>query len=176
MPTTVNLVITVRDGAELTDADKVALVSELSDLSAIIDDIVVPEMQEQEREAFASEGASIGESWPPYAVSTLRRKAAGLWNHVMTRATNQMLVETGRLEAAVGQGVEENGDSATVGVDSGSGRAYIAEIQNEGLGNVPARTFMRFTTDDVNALIMRVEDAIATRLGLAEGTIVVSLA
>lgn len=176
MPTTVTLSISLSNPDDLTDADKAAIVSELSDLSAIIDDVVVPFAQEQEREAFASEGGSIGEVWAPWADSTRRRKAANLYGDVLVGTPSRLLVDSGRLEANIGTAVDVTDTSATVGVDSGA--VPYARAQNEGNPgtNLPPRVFMRFTADDIDTLIQRVEDAIALRAGVPIGSIVVSVA
>jgi len=140
-------------------SDLPALLQEFQDLQPELDDVIQPFLVSQEQTAFQTHGASIGEVWAP---------ASDAWvNYKKTHGfSTDTLHYTEALSQSIGTASEQTGNSITVGTDV----PYAPYLQNK----MPNRVFMKLTDDDIEALILRLQEFIASRCGVPAAAVLIT--
>ena len=109
-------------------------------------------LQNIELEAWKTDGASIGVTWPDYSPNTRRH-------------SNKMLYETGRLRDSIGSKVEFTNNSVYVGLDDTA--CFYGPIHNQGSGRLPARIMIGILPSQIETLRAMLENYLMRELGLS---------
>jgi phage virion morphogenesis protein len=172
MSQTITLSISLVNPGALNASDLTALLEELGDLTPVLEEVVAPALQQQEQEAFQTQGVSIGSPWADNDPRWVQWKSEHGYS-------TELLHMTGALAASIGQSGEITSNSALIGTNI----PYAEKLQEGFSGrapdgifrHVPPRIYMDLTSGDAQDIADKVAEFIASRAGIPTEEILVSV-